>query len=89
MKPYIAERYDIRPIDFASGKRLAIPTEQQETCQCCGKRIVKVVKLTNGDKIGSECANLVDLFRFYSNDNIKASAAFGVSEKQASYFRSI
>ena len=63
-KTYIVRRYDIRPVDFDSGKRLAVPADQMETCQCCGKRIVKVCELSNGDKIGSECAVMVDIFRF-------------------------
>jgi hypothetical protein len=56
---YVTKRVDIRPFDFDSGKRLAIPADQQETCQCCGKKIVKVNHLNIGGIVGDECAEAI------------------------------
>jgi len=51
---------DIRPIDFDSGKRLAITGDAMETCGCCGRKIMRVAVLSNGDRIGTECAAWIE-----------------------------
>lgn len=49
---------DLRPIDFVSGKRLAITDEECHVCDRCGKRHVKVYEvLADGHiyNVGSGC----------------------------------
>ena len=52
----VVRSLDLRPVDFASGKRLAISTEEMAECECCGRRIVRVDVLRNGLRVGSECS---------------------------------
>jgi hypothetical protein len=78
----VIRKYDIRPVDFDSGKRLAIPREQMEECQCCGKKIVIINELSNGHHLGSECAAIIP----HNRGELKI---FGLSKKQLSYFFSI
>lgn len=51
---------DLRPVDFISGKRLAIPTEEMATCHRCARRhaIVWVVEQAGQQyRIGSGCGS--------------------------------
>lgn len=34
--------------------------EEAETCYCCGRSITKVEVLETGDKVGSECAGVIE-----------------------------
>ena len=50
----------IRRYDIRRGNKFApISRDDMETCQCCGRKIVKVVLLSNGCKVGAECTQLV------------------------------
>lgn len=54
----LVEVIDLRPIDFQSGKRLAIPVEACNICDRCEKKHVKVyVVFADGDiyNVGSTC----------------------------------
>lgn len=83
-KIFIAKQYDIRPVDFQTGKRIAVAENEKKTCACCGKKIVKVSELNNGDLIGSECAVNVQ----FVNPNLPEMGLknFGLSQKQLDYF---
>ena len=56
----IINKYDIRPIDFFTGKRLPISTEEMKDCDCCGRKLVKINEMANGDIIGDECINKIN-----------------------------
>lgn len=74
---------DIRPVDFETGKHLAIARDQMETCQCCGRKIVKIVHLTNGNRIGTGCAFHIerpDLAKAFKDE---------LSKKQTQYLTEI
>ena len=32
--------FDIRPVDFQTGKRVPVSTEEMKECECCGRKIV-------------------------------------------------
>lgn len=55
----VKRRYDIRPKDFHTGKKMAVDTADMEECQCCGRKIFKIVELVNGYKIGTRCHEYV------------------------------
>lgn len=76
---------DLRPYDFDSGKRLAIPPEKCEKCECCGKKIAKVHELENGNRVGQECAE--DLyhieFKFVGGESADSLVNFWGYPKKA------
>jgi hypothetical protein len=53
--------YDVRPVDFASGKRVALPAEELPQCHRCNRRHAKVYVVTNGAEtrtVGSGCCKV-------------------------------
>jgi len=85
MKVYKVKEYDVRPIDFVTGKRIAVTNEQRETCQCCGKKILKVTELSDGRKVGSECAVFMSMFGFEPAGGLHPSKSLGLSQKQVDF----
>lgn len=73
---------DLRPVDFITGKRLAIPRDQQIPCDCCGKLCMKLAVLTTGHEIGSECASVVDFACWHG---VAALALIQATPKQAAF----
>jgi hypothetical protein len=51
--------FSLKTVDFASGKKVSPPREFWESCDCCGKKIVQGVVMSNGDKIGDDCYEVV------------------------------
>lgn len=52
-------KFDLRSACFHSGKKLSPPREFWNTCNCCGKKIVKGVVMSNADTIGEDCYEVV------------------------------
>lgn len=77
-------KFDLRPVDFDSGKRMALPNSEKINCDCCGKKIAMGYNTLDGHKIGSECANMADYLRY--SDQISASNIYGISKKQAEFY---
>jgi len=48
---------DTRPVDFATGKRLAV--DPVEACDACGRGIVVLHHVSDGSVLGSECARWI------------------------------
>lgn len=51
--------FDLRSVCFHSGKKMSPPREFWNTCDCCGKKIVKGVVMSNGNTIGEDCYDVV------------------------------
>ncbi len=86
---WITKTYDIRPIDFQTGKRIPVATSAMKTCQCCGKHIVKVNVLNNGKEIGSECATAIDILGGFSpedRNNSKVLFFWRISQVQVDFY---
>lgn len=81
---YVAKRYDVRPVDFDSGKRLAISEDEKATCSCCGKKIMKVAETNTGALLGSECVNLIDFAQVWGLE--KYAQMYRVTKKQRSWY---
>ncbi len=79
-KVWITKKYDLRPTDPDTGKKIAIPASMQKECQCCGKKIVKITVLNTGHEIGSECAEVIALLGSYS------PSFLGATNKQADFY---
>ena len=77
--------FDLRPIDFQSNKRLALPNSEKIRCECCGRKIAKGVVLNTGEKIGTECAKVG---RLLQDHGTKRSTLYSmqISEKQVEFF---
>jgi hypothetical protein len=56
----VIKKYDIRPVDPDTGRRIAISEVDVKECACCGRRIVKVAELSTGHIIGQNCALYVE-----------------------------
>lgn len=48
--------FDIRPIDFSTGKRLDIPRDEWFDCNECGAKHARVYELSDGRTVGRNCA---------------------------------
>ena len=79
-KIWITKTYDIRPVDFSTGKRIPVAQSEKKECDCCGTKIVKISELNNGKILGSECAELVRLYPQYSASFLQMSG------KQVEFF---
>jgi hypothetical protein len=79
-KIWIKRTYDIRPIDFTTGKRIPVANNAKKECDCCGKKIVKVTELNNGQILGSECAEFVEKYPQYS------AKFLGMTDKQVEFY---
>lgn len=77
-------KFDLRPVDFDSGKRLALPNNEKIACDCCGKKMAIGYNTVDGHKIGTECANIANYLRY--RDEITANNMMGISKKQAEFF---
>lgn len=85
-------RYDIRPIDFLTGKRQAVAKEDMKVCACCGRSIVKIVELINGDTVGTECINdivLLNSFPWSKTSKEILKDKFRLTNKQIDYIKSL
>jgi hypothetical protein len=88
----VGKTYDIRPKDFHTGKRMTVPTNEKEICQCCDRKLFKVVELKNGYKIGSECALYVDRPDILDMElalEEKAGSNRRISKKMKAFFKEI
>lgn len=52
-------KFDDRAVDFLSGRRVSPPMEDRRLCACCGLRIVKGWIMSNGDKVGEDCEEII------------------------------
>lgn len=82
---YIVKRYDVRPIDFHTGKKLAVSDDEKAICSCCGKKIMKVAQTNTGALLGSECVNLIDLAQRWGLD--KYASMYRVTKKQSEWYK--
>lgn len=55
----VVSRFDDRPVDFLTGKRVPLPPAKRKTCDCCGLKISKGCEMSNGDKVGEDCADSI------------------------------
>lgn len=53
----ITEVYDIRPIDFETGKRIDVPRDDWMDCDECGSKHARVYRLNSGKSVGRNCAS--------------------------------
>jgi hypothetical protein len=83
MKMYTMKVIDLRPVDFDSGRRMALPRDEMRECSCCGKKVVKVAVMNRGGEVGLECSKALETL---STRGLKAAAFFGVSARQVAYF---
>jgi hypothetical protein len=51
-------KFDLRVKDFHTGKLISPCKNTWNTCDCCGKKIVKGAVLSNGNMIGDDCENV-------------------------------
>lgn len=51
--------FDLRSVDFASGKRVSPPKSEWRTCACCGLPLVKGWEMSNGDSVGEDCEDTI------------------------------
>ncbi|MBN3801801.1 hypothetical protein GXB81_01820 [Paraburkholderia sp. Ac-20336] len=51
--------FDDRAVDFLSGKKVSPPRNTWKICACCGLRIIKGYEMSNGDKVGEDCAVII------------------------------
>lgn len=88
MNRWPTTKFDLREVDFDSGKRLPLPNDMKINCDCCGRKIAKGFNTNDGMKIGTECANTHDFLRQYRQKGItqKAMAFYQVSMKQVNFF---
>lgn len=85
------EIIDLRPLDFRTGKRLAIPSNEKQPCDCCGRKLVKVARLNTGHEVGVGCAeNLEWLSKHHSKNRPSDNELFfwRVDSKSADFFYS-
>jgi hypothetical protein len=80
------EQFDLRPVDFATGKRIAATRAEQIQCECCGKWICKGWVMDTGQRIGTECATSGDILRQRTTINQKGMYVMRISKKQAEFF---
>jgi len=82
---YRVSAFDLRKIDYQSGKRLTATSEEKIACECCGRKIAKGIVLNTGEKVGTECAEVGQLLR---NHGAKRSTLrfLQISERQAGFF---
>ena len=78
--------FDLRPVDFQSGKRLALPNDQKINCECCGRKIAKGVNLASGEKVGTECGVVSDHLRTRDEITKRGAEIMRISQKQADFF---
>lgn len=55
----VVARFDDRPVDFLTGKRMPLAPADRKVCACCGLKISKGCELSNGDKVGEDCADTI------------------------------
>jgi hypothetical protein len=80
-----AKRFDLRKVDYDTGKRLPLSSSERIKCECCGRKIVKGWILNTGEKVGSQCACVGEQLR-YRKITKKLLSFMGYSEKQARFF---
>lgn len=51
--------FSLKQRDFKSGRMISPPRSEWKTCNCCGRKIVKGVVMTNADYIGEDCHEVV------------------------------
>lgn len=84
---WIVRREDFRPIDWNSGKRLALTAGEMKQCDCCGKKISKGDWTNTGHLIGSECSISIQLMNGQSEAHIQQwLKTYGITTKQLSFF---
>ena len=81
---------DFRPLDFQSGKRLALVSGEMKQCQCCGKKMSKGHWLNTGHLVGSDCAMSLEILSTNpkTRTDPKEAAFFRVTPKQTAFFLS-
>jgi len=87
-----ASKFSLKQVDFASGKKVSPPREFWEVCDCCGKAIVQGFKMSNGDKVGDDCEEVIS--RAMSNIRMQLSndslfKMFGTPKKVQNYISSV
>lgn len=80
-------RIDAR-VEKSDGRELA---SDPIPCECCGRLVKKVHVLSNGNRVGSECAENIELVSHAVRNGATATDSllyqFHVTKKQAAYLR--
>lgn len=80
----ITTKFDLRAIDFHSGKRVSPPRSEWKTCNCCGRKMVKGFNMTSGDMVGEDCAEVIKRVQgnaFMGIDNSGLFKMFGTEKR--------
>lgn len=54
-----SSRFDLRAVDFLSGKKVSPPKSEWRKCACCGLPIVKGWVMSNGESVGEDCEDII------------------------------
>jgi CRISPR/Cas system-associated protein Cas10 (large subunit of type III CRISPR-Cas system) len=83
--------FDLRSVDFGTGKKVSPPRDFWNTCDCCGKKIVKGVVMSNSDIIGEDCYVVVQHVQnhaYFQDSEVKNERIFrmfGTTQKVQQY----
>ena len=80
------KKFDLRPINYDTGKRMALPTSEKATCACCGRKIAMGWMNVDGETIGSECAVISDQMRYQNTITERMLIGWGWSRKQMAFY---
>lgn len=70
-----------------SGSKDAPAIGEMEHCQCCGRRIKNVVVMSNGARIGKECAWVMEYLSDCKTINREQMYILRISNKQVTFFK--
>lgn len=83
---WTVSNFDLRPVDFSTGKRIAISRDQMIQCDCCNRWISRGAKLTTGERVGTECARVGEYFKYDDSVSTGMMKVQGMSKRQAEFF---
>jgi hypothetical protein len=78
---------DLRPVDFQTGRRLALTAAEMERCEACGTPMAVVHVLSTGHRLGSSCATVVRHLNPARED--LGLGIFGLRARVVAFFRSL
>ena len=84
-------KFNLKQRDFHSGRMISPPRSEWKTCNCCGRKIVKGVIMSNADHIGEDCHEVVirvashKACGFDDSHNESLFKAFGTEKRVQEY----
>lgn len=57
-----SKKFDLRMVDFLSGRKVSPPKDEWKTCACCGQAIVKGWEMSNAHVVGEDCEDIISRY---------------------------